>query len=67
MLTKSFPLVVARESCEWPLQNVFGFAWCSSRRQITSLSCFVGKCGGKKVELDHNKVNFLILNLIIIA
>lgn len=48
MLTKSFPLAIAKESGEWPLHNVFGFAWCVKRRQITSLACFVGKCSGKE-------------------
>lgn len=60
MLTKSFPLAIAKESGEWPLHNVFGFALCIKRRWITSLACFVGRWHGKKVEIEHNKVNFLI-------
>ena len=44
MLTKSFPLAIAKESGEWPLHSVFGFALCIKRRWITSLACCVGRC-----------------------
>lgn len=43
ILTKSFPLAIAKESGEWPLHNMFGFALCIKRRRITSLACFVGR------------------------
>lgn len=58
MPTKSLPLAIAKESGEWPLHSVFGFALCFKRRRITSLACFVGRWHGKKKKQNIVKSTF---------
>lgn len=53
-LTRSFPLAMDRESGEWPLHSMFGFALCERRSRTMSLA----HCGKKSRSTRNQRIPY---------
>ena len=63
MLTRSFPLAMDRESGEWPLHSMLGFALWERRSRTTSLAHWVGRKAGPQVRGGPDSQGHLTLTI----
>lgn len=63
VLTRSFPLAMDRESGEWPLHSMLGFALWERRSRTTSLAHWVGRKAGPQVRGGPDSQGLLTLTI----